>query len=462
MIAVTQSGETADTIAPTRWARERGCPIVAVTNTMGSAITREADAVMFLQAGPEIAVAASKTFVTQVTTLIVLAAAIAKARGSMGEAQELELGRALRALPDAAARTLEANPAINEVARRYVNSRGFMFIGRGYTLPAALEGALKLKEISYIHAEGYAAGELKHGPISLLDAECPLVSIATKSPTYDKLMSNVMEGRARDARVIAVATEGDAAIHRFADDVLWVADTHEALSAGARGDPAPAVRLLHGGRPGHGRRPAAQPGEVGDGGVGMARPGPAADPVVPAGIVPPGTTELGIDIIKVDRIAHTIERFGERFSRRVLTDAERRYVRNRPENFAGRWAAKEAVSKVLGLGVRGVGWTEIEIERLPTGQPNVRLNGRAAKRAEQLGMGRIAVSISHEAEYAVAVAFGVRTAGGRYVFPLDIDDRLDDRERQLMARFERMREIHEATQALAVEVAAADGDAGDD
>jgi holo-[acyl-carrier protein] synthase len=194
----------------------------------------------------------------------------------------------------------------------------------------------------------------------------------------------------------------------------------------------------------------------------MARPGPAADPVVPAGVVPPGTTELGIDIIKVDRIAHTIKRFGDRFARRVLTDAERRYVRNRPENFAGRWAAKEAVSKVLGLGVRGVGWTEIEIERLPTGQPNVRLNGRAARRAEQLGMGRIAVSISHEAEYAVAVAFGVRTAGGRYVFPLDIDDRLDDRERQLMARFERMREIHEATQALAVEVAAADGEAADD
>ncbi len=193
----------------------------------------------------------------------------------------------------------------------------------------------------------------------------------------------------------------------------------------------------------------------------MARPGPAADPVIPPGTVPEGTTELGIDIIKVDRIAHTIERFGERFSRRVLTDAERRYVRNRPENFAGRWAAKEAVSKVLGLGVRGVGWTEIEIERLPTGQPSVRLNGRAAARAEQLGMGRIAVSISHEAEYAVAVAFGVRTAGGRYVFPLDIDARLDDRERQLMARFERMREIHDATRALAAEVDGAEaGEAG--
>jgi hypothetical protein len=137
-------------------------------------------------------------------------------------------------------------------------------------------------------------------------------------------------------------------------------------------------------------------------------------------------------------------------------------VRNRPENFAGRWAAKEAVSKVLGLGVRGVGWTEIEIERLPTGQPSVRLNGRAAARAEQLGMGRIAVSISHEAEYAVAVAFGVRTAGGRYVFPLDIDARLDDRERQLMARFERMREIHDATRALAAEVEDAGVDGADD
>ncbi|HEX5826310.1 MAG TPA: glutamine--fructose-6-phosphate transaminase (isomerizing) [Candidatus Limnocylindrales bacterium] len=230
VVAVTQSGETADTIAPTRWAREQGCPIIAVTNTVGSAITREADAVMFLQAGPEIAVAASKTFVTQVTTLVVLAAAIAEARGTMGAEHELEIGRALRALPEAATRTLELNEGIADLARRYVNSRGFMFIGRGYSYPAALEGALKLKEISYMHAEGYAAGELKHGPISLLDAECPLVAVATRSRIYDKLISNVMEGRARDARVIAVATEGDEAIERYADDVLWVADTHEALS----------------------------------------------------------------------------------------------------------------------------------------------------------------------------------------------------------------------------------------
>jgi glutamine---fructose-6-phosphate transaminase (isomerizing) len=230
VIAVTQSGETADTIAPTRLARERGAPVIAVTNTVGSAITRESDRVLFLQAGPEIAVAASKTFVTQVTTLVVLAAAIAKARGTMGAEQELELGAALRALPDAAARALENSSHAPELARRYVNSRGFMFVGRGYTYPTAMEGALKLKEVSYVHAEGYAAGELKHGPISLLDAECPLVAVATRSSVYDKLISNVMEGRARDARVIAVATEGDPQIERFADDVCWVPDTHEALS----------------------------------------------------------------------------------------------------------------------------------------------------------------------------------------------------------------------------------------
>ena len=231
VIAVTQSGETADTIAPTRLAREAGCPVIAVTNTVGSAITREADAVLFLQAGPEIAVAASKTFVTQVTTLVILAAAIAKARGVLGAELELELGSALRALPSAAARALAAAaPIAPDLARRYVNSRGFMFVGRGYGYPAALEGALKLKEVSYVHAEGYAAGELKHGPISLLDAECPLVAIATRSPVYDKVISNVMEGRARDARVIAVATEGDAQIERYADDVCWVPDTHEALA----------------------------------------------------------------------------------------------------------------------------------------------------------------------------------------------------------------------------------------
>jgi len=163
-----------------------------------------------------------------------------------------------------------------------------------------------------------------------------------------------------------------------------------------------------------------------------------------AATVPTGTTELGIDIIKVERIRAALERFGPRFSRRVLTDAEQRYVRDRPETMAGRWAAKEAVSKVLGLGVRGIGWRDIEIERLPTGQPSVRLHGRAEQRAAQLRMDRIAVSISHESDYAVAIAYGVRHAGGRFLFPPDIEERLDERERRILARIERLRSLAES------------------
>jgi glucosamine--fructose-6-phosphate aminotransferase (isomerizing) len=230
VVAVSQSGETADTIAATRLAREHGCTIVAVTNTVGSALTREADGVLFLQAGPEIAVAATKTFVAQVTVLVLLAAALARGRGRLAAAFEAELVSGLRALPDQARRTLELAASARDAARRYVNSRGFMFVGRGVTYPAALEGALKLKEVSYTHAEGYAAGELKHGPISLLDAEVPLVAVATRSSVYEKLVSNVMEGRARDARVVAVASEDDAGIDHYADDVFRVPTTMEALS----------------------------------------------------------------------------------------------------------------------------------------------------------------------------------------------------------------------------------------
>ena len=180
-----------------------------------------------------------------------------------------------------------------------------------------------------------------------------------------------------------------------------------------------------------GRRGAAAP---------RAGAAPAAPDDLPAPLAaPPGTTELGVDIVRVERIRRTLERFGPRFGDRVLTPREAAYVRGRAETLAGRWAAKEAVSKVLGLGVRGIGWREIEIEQLPTGQPAVVLHGRAARRADQLGMERVALSISHEAEFAVAVAFGIRTAGGRYLFPVDLDARLDERERRLRARLDRLR-----------------------
>ena len=205
----------------------------------------------------------------------------------------------------------------------------------------------------------------------------------------------------------------------------------------------------------------------------MARRDAAADPSEGRGDAPAshrpedslaalaGITELGIDIIKVERIRASLARFGDRFSNRVLTPNEQRYVRGRPETMAGRWAAKEAVSKVLGLGVRGIGWRDIEIERLPTGQPAVRLPGRAQARAEQLGMGRIAVTISHEADYAVAMAFGIRTTGGRYLFPPDIEDRLDDRERRILARIERLRDMAESNGAAALASDAPNGERRD-
>jgi glucosamine--fructose-6-phosphate aminotransferase (isomerizing) len=230
VVAVTQSGETADTIAAARLAGDSGAVVVAVTNTVGSAITREAHASVFLQAGPEVAVAATKTFVTQVATVVMLAADVAHRLGRLPAEKERDLVAALRRLPEQAARAIEMAASTEEMAERYAAAAGFMYIGRSFGYPAALEGALKIKEISYLHAEGYAAGELKHGPISLLDKEVPLVAVATRSAVYEKLISNLMEGKARDARVLAVATEGDTQIERMATDVCWVPDTLEPLS----------------------------------------------------------------------------------------------------------------------------------------------------------------------------------------------------------------------------------------
>jgi glucosamine--fructose-6-phosphate aminotransferase (isomerizing) len=230
VVAVTQSGETADTIAAARLAGDRGAVVIAVTNTVGSAITRESHASVFLQAGPEVAVAATKTFVTQVATVVMLAADVARRLGRLPATKERELVAALRRLPAQAQRAIEKAASTEQMAERYAAAAGFMYIGRSFGYPAALEGALKIKEISYLHAEGYAAGELKHGPISLLDPEVPLVAVATRSAVYEKLISNLMEGKARDARVLAVATEGDAQIERLATDVCWVPDTLEPLS----------------------------------------------------------------------------------------------------------------------------------------------------------------------------------------------------------------------------------------
>ena len=230
VIGVSQSGETADTLAPLKMAAERGATIVVVTNVVGSAITREADAVCYLQAGPEIAVASTKAFVTQVLVLQMIALHLAATRRTLSASRIRTFGLALRSLPRLAAETLQLAPQIKKLAQRYARVRDFIFIGRGVGVPIAMEGALKLKELSYVHAEGYAAGELKHGPIALLDPETPLVAVATRGAIYEKVLSNVAEARARSAPVIAIATEGDDQIDRYAQDVIYVPETPEAIS----------------------------------------------------------------------------------------------------------------------------------------------------------------------------------------------------------------------------------------
>jgi glucosamine--fructose-6-phosphate aminotransferase (isomerizing) len=230
VISVSQSGETADTLAPTRLADERGATIVVVTNVVGSALTRDADAVCYLQAGPEVAVASTKAFVTQVVVLELIALRLAQLRGRMSEHRVSVIGRAMRELPRLAAQTLAVAPQVKKLAQRWSGVRNVMYVGRALGFPIAMEGALKLKELSYVHAEGYAAGELKHGPIALLDRDTPLVAVATRSATYEKVVSNVAEVRAREAPVVAVATEGDEEIARYAADVLYVPEMPEELT----------------------------------------------------------------------------------------------------------------------------------------------------------------------------------------------------------------------------------------
>ena len=233
-IAVTQSGETADTLVGIRQAREQGAPVIAITNVVASAITRLSDAVLYLQAGPEIGVVATKTFITSVTVLYMLGLYLAQHHDRMASEEAGMVLEALEQIPNRIQHILDSatspEDVIEPLAKQLSHCSSMMFIGRGVGFPTALEGALKLKEISYIHAEGQPAGELKHGSIALLDPDTPLIAIATASHVYEKVVSNMQEVRARDARVVVVATEGDESIHKHADDVLFVPDTLEQLS----------------------------------------------------------------------------------------------------------------------------------------------------------------------------------------------------------------------------------------
>jgi glutamine---fructose-6-phosphate transaminase (isomerizing) len=229
-LAVSQSGETIDTLEAVRHARRQRSRVIAITNTVGSSVSREADGIFYTHAGPEICVAATKTFATQMVALHLVALYLAQVRGTMFPEEAREVVRQMHDLPKQVDLAIDLDEEVRELARRYTSARDFLFIGRHTGYPAALEGALKLKEISYIHAEGYPAGELKHGPIALLEPGLPVVAVATECHVYPKMLSNIQEVRARGAEVIAIATEGDQEIARLADHVLYVPRTPELFS----------------------------------------------------------------------------------------------------------------------------------------------------------------------------------------------------------------------------------------
>jgi glutamine---fructose-6-phosphate transaminase (isomerizing) len=229
-LAVSQSGETIDTLEALRHAKEQRSRVLAITNTVGSSVAREADAVMYTHAGPEIGVAATKTFATQMVALDLVALFLAQVRKTLFPEELGHVVDRMLELPGQVRRCLALDAETRRLAERYHKARDFLFIGRHTGYPAALEGALKLKEISYIHAEGYPAGELKHGPIALIEPGVPVVAVATECHVYPKVLSNIQEVKARGADVIAVATEGDEEIRRYADDILYVPRTPELLS----------------------------------------------------------------------------------------------------------------------------------------------------------------------------------------------------------------------------------------
>jgi len=227
VIAISQSGETADTLAAIELAKQNGAFIYGICNVVGSSIARATDAGSFTHAGPEIGVASTKAFTAQVTVLALIALALAKEKGTITEERSQELLKEIDCLPEKAEKILKLNEEVLNMSKIFTYARNFLYLGRGYNFPVALEGALKLKEISYIHAEGYPAAEMKHGPIALIDAEMPVVVIATKKGSYEKVISNIQEVKSRKGRIISIVTEGDVTVKELSDFWLEIPDTEE-------------------------------------------------------------------------------------------------------------------------------------------------------------------------------------------------------------------------------------------
>ena len=229
VIAISQSGETADTLAALELAKSKGATILGICNVVGSSISRITDAGSYTHAGPEIGVASTKAFTAQVTVLTLMALSLAKKKGTISDSKFRTLLSELEAIPQKVQEILDSNDKIKLIAAKYKDASNALYLGRGSSFPVALEGALKLKEISYIHAEGYPAAEMKHGPIALIDEEMPVYVIATKGPSYEKVVSNIQEVKARKGKIIAIVTEGDDQVTKIADHVIEIPETDENL-----------------------------------------------------------------------------------------------------------------------------------------------------------------------------------------------------------------------------------------
>ena len=229
VIAISQSGETADTLAAVQLAKDKGAFIYGICNAIGSSIPRATDTGTYIHVGPEIGVASTKAFTGQVTVLTMIALAMGEAKGTISRDEYLKIVKGLSEIPDKIREVLKTNDRVADLARTFTYAHNFLYLGRGYSYPVALEGALKLKEISYIHAEGYPAAEMKHGPIALIDSDMPVVVIATHNAMYEKVLSNIQEIKARQGRVIALVSKGDTVISKIADEVIELPDVQECL-----------------------------------------------------------------------------------------------------------------------------------------------------------------------------------------------------------------------------------------
>jgi len=230
VIAISQSGETADTMAAIKLAKKSGAFVFGVCNVVGSSISRETHSGAYTHAGPEIGVASTKAFTTQITILTLIALLLAKRKGALSTSDFHAYLQELERIPEKVGKALKSNDHVKYVAHQYKDAENALYLGRGYNFPVALEGALKLKEISYIHAEGYPAAEMKHGPIALIDEQMPVVVIATKRGHYEKVVSNIQEIKSRKGKIIGIVTEGDKAVKELADHVIEIPETMEALT----------------------------------------------------------------------------------------------------------------------------------------------------------------------------------------------------------------------------------------